>query len=49
MCVHLFYAVMAVLTFTQVKAIRAEHGKKAFGPVVVDQLYGCVLSHYQRV
>ena len=24
----------------QVKAIRAEHGKKAFGPVLVDQLYG---------
>ncbi|KAF7970117.1 hypothetical protein HWV62_8725 [Athelia sp. TMB] len=23
-----------------VKAIRAEHGKKSFGPVVVDQLYG---------
>jgi len=27
---------------TQVKAIRAEHGKKAFGSVVVDQLYGYV-------
>jgi citrate synthase len=26
----------------QVKAIRAEHGKKAFGSVIVDQLYGCV-------
>ncbi|TFY54046.1 hypothetical protein EVJ58_g9092 [Rhodofomes roseus] len=24
----------------QVKATRAEHGKKAFGPVLVDQLYG---------
>ncbi|KAG1735775.1 citrate synthase-like protein [Suillus lakei] len=24
----------------KVKAIRAEHGKKAFGPVTVDQLYG---------
>jgi citrate synthase len=24
----------------QVKHIRAEHGKKAFGPVIVDQLYG---------
>ncbi|KAF9267642.1 citrate synthase [Marasmius fiardii PR-910] len=23
-----------------VKAVRAEHGKKAFGPVIVDQLYG---------
>ncbi|KAJ7573857.1 citrate synthase-like protein [Mycena floridula] len=23
-----------------VKAIRAEHGKKSFGPVIVDQLYG---------
>ncbi len=28
------------LTRTQVKAARAEHGKKSFGPVVVDQLYG---------
>ena len=26
----------------QVKAIRAEHGKKTFGPVLVDQLYGYV-------
>ncbi|KAJ2935375.1 hypothetical protein H1R20_g1720, partial [Candolleomyces eurysporus] len=25
-----------------VKATRAAHGKKAFGPVVVDQLYGYV-------
>ena len=24
---------------TQVKAVRAEHGKKSFGPVLVDQLY----------
>ncbi|KAI3604479.1 citrate synthase [Moniliophthora roreri] len=24
----------------RVKAVRAEHGKKAFGPVLVDQLYG---------
>ncbi|KAK7686140.1 citrate (Si)-synthase [Cerrena zonata] len=24
----------------QVKAVRAEHGKKSFGPVLVDQLYG---------
>jgi hypothetical protein len=24
----------------QVKAVRAEHGKKSFGPVIVDQLYG---------
>ncbi|KAF5367170.1 hypothetical protein D9758_004048 [Tetrapyrgos nigripes] len=24
----------------KVKAVRAEHGKKAFGPVIVDQLYG---------
>ena len=33
-------------TFTvaslQVKAIKAEHGKKAFGQVIVDQVYGCV-------
>jgi len=26
----------------QVKQIRAQHGKKAFGPVLVDQLYGHV-------
>ena len=26
------------------KAARAEHGKKAFGPVVVDQLYGYNIS-----
>ena len=27
----------------QVKAARVEHGKKSFGPVLVDQLYGYVL------
>ncbi|KAF7789821.1 hypothetical protein EIP86_000767 [Pleurotus ostreatoroseus] len=27
-----------------VKAVRAEHGKKAFGPVIVDQLYGYAFS-----
>jgi len=32
----------AELLSIQVKAIRTEHGKKAFGSVVVDQLYGCV-------
>ena len=32
------------LTRIQVKAARAEHGKKTFGPVLVDQLYGCVVS-----
>ena len=26
----------------QVKAIRAEHGKKSFGPVLVDQVFGYV-------
>ena len=29
----------------QVKAARLEHGKKTFGPVLVDQLYGLVPSH----
>ena len=32
------------LSLIQVKAVRAEHGKKSFGPVLVDQLYGCVMS-----
>ncbi|TFY72039.1 hypothetical protein EVG20_g967 [Dentipellis fragilis] len=27
-------------TLERVKAVRAEHGKKSFGPVIVDQLYG---------
>lgn len=34
--------------FIQVKSVRAEHGKKSFGPVVVDQLFGCVPSHTIR-
>lgn len=33
-----------LLNVNQVKAIRAEHGKKSFGPVLVDQLYGYVQS-----
>ena len=32
------------VTFLQVKAARAQHGKKSFGPVIVDQLYGYALS-----
>lgn len=32
--------VFTLLNIVQVKAVRAEHGKKSFGPVVVDQLYG---------
>ena len=48
MYVQCFYVVENVaskwlpLNVNQVKAIRAEHGKKSFGPVLVDQLYGYV-------
>lgn len=35
-----YYFTLVTLIPSQVKAIRAEHGKKAFGPVTVDQLYG---------
>ena len=32
----------------QVKAIKAEHGKKAFGQVTVDQVYGSVTAIFVR-
>lgn len=39
------YHITNVTSYTQVKATRLEHGKKAFGPVIVDQLYGYVQGH----
>jgi len=33
----------------QVKAARAEHGKKSFGPVIVNQLYGYVYSLLRHI
>jgi len=40
--------VITLMTCPQVKATRAQHGKKAFGPVIVDQLYGYLSSHPQK-
>lgn len=45
MQVILYISYASVDLAQQVKRIRAEHGKKSFGPVLVDQLYGYALCN----